>query len=232
MLKIITYNIYYGDKLSEIYFWIETLKKKPDIICFQEFPYKDLRTLKKQRFIEGMDFKFSPGLERETERFGQITIYNKNKLEFVDKKTIKLGVDYLEKFYKKSPNKRTALLTRFKYNNNIFVLVNVHLSAISLNSKRLDQLSKVLRHLEKVPTIVLGDFNYSSLWRRDGLIRFMQKFEFSVAGEKMITNRYKKRVSQQLDYVFYHKFFLQEIFVERIDLSDHYPVFVKMRPQK
>lgn len=231
LLKIITYNIYYGEKLSDIYSWINSLRKKPDIICFQEFPRDKIRSLKKLNFPFKTAYNFSSGLERQNKRFGQLTLYNSDKLGLTKRRSIKLGIDYLEKFYKKRPNKRTALLSVFKYRNSFFVLVNLHLSAISLNSKRREQVTTVLHHIETIPTIILGDFNYSSLLGRKGLINLMQGSGFSVAGEKMITNRYRKRIPQQLDYVFYKNFLLESIEVEKIEYSDHYPITVKMRPQ-
>ena len=228
MLRIITYNIYYGEQLTKIYSWLESLEKKPDIICFQEFPKNELRSLGKQNIVENMSFCFSSGLAKDNKVFGQVTVFNTKKLTLSGKKSIPLGTDYLEKFYKKNPNKRSALLSIFEYRDSMFVLVNVHLSALSINSKRREQISIILKQLKSSATMILGDFNYSSLWGRTGLINFMKDNNFEVAGEKMITNRYKRKIPQQLDYVFFKNIKLNNVAVEKVDFSDHYPVIVEM----
>ena len=51
MLKIITYNIAEGKNLPKIYDWIESEQNNTNIICFQEFPEKDLESIKKNSFL-------------------------------------------------------------------------------------------------------------------------------------------------------------------------------------
>lgn len=143
----------------------------------------------------------------------------------VEEYIIDIGHDDLEVLYKKVPTKRSALVTTFEKNGNQFIIANVHLSAFSFNLKRRKQSELVLEGLIKsVPVIMLGDFNYSSLIGRKTFIEFMRKLGLQMAGEKMITNKYKGILKQQLDYVFYKGYKLSDIKVEELPFSDHYPV--------
>ena len=227
MLKLITYNIAEGKNLPKIYEWIKVEQSNVDIICLQEFPEKELININNYKFIKKFNYSFSPGLKKKNEQLGQLSLYKKELFTLVEEYTIDLGHDDLEVIYKKTPTKRSTLITTLEQNNNQFIIANVHLSAFSFNLNRRKQLKKVIEAMtSSVPVIMLGDFNYSNLFGRNFFIKYMEGMGLTMAGEKMITNKYKKLLKQQLDYVFYQGFKLSDINVKNLDFSDHYPVIV------
>ena len=225
MLKIITYNIETGKKLNKIYKWIEEFRSNTDIICFQEFPEEEIKNLLNNEFLKEYSYSFSPGLKKNSKQLGQITLFKKNKLKLIEEYIIDIGHDDLEILYKKTPTKRSALVTTFEIDGKQFIVANVHLSAFTINIKRRKQTKKVIEgFIKSVPFILLGDFNYSSLFGRKSFINYMEKLGLILAGEKMITNKYKGFLKQQLDYIFYYGFKIYDIKVEELDYSDHFPV--------
>lgn len=227
MLKIITYNIAEGINLPKIYDWIEKNNSNVDIICFQEFPENSIENIKDFLFLKKFNHIFSPGLKKNNQQLGQLTLYKKNNFKLIEDYVIDLGKDDLEIIYKKVPTKRSALITTFEINRNQFIIANVHLSAFSFNLNRRRQLKKVVEGMTtSVPVIMLGDFNYSNLFGRRFFIKYMENLGFNMAGGKMITNKYKKLINQQLDYVFYEGLKLSDIKVKNLPFSDHYPVIV------
>lgn len=228
MIKLITYNIAEGKNLPKIYEWIETEQANVDIICFQEFPEKDLKNIEKFKFLHSFNHTFSPGLKKNKNQLGQLTLFKKRQFKLIDEYIMDLGKDNLEVMYKKVPTKRSALITTFELDKTQFIIANVHLSAFSFNLNRRRQVKKVVDGLtSSVPVVMIGDFNYSNLIGRKFFIKYMESLGLVLAGENMITNKYKKLLKQQLDYVFYQGFKLNDIKVKDLPFSDHYPVIVK-----
>lgn len=229
MFKLITYNIAEGKKIDKIFNWLEDEQNNVDIICFQEFPEKELINLENNKLIKNFKYSFSPGLKKRNIQLGQLTLFNKEKFKLVEEYTIDIGHDDLEIIYKKIPTKRSALVTTLEYKKNQFIVSNVHLSAFSFNVNRRNQLKKIIEAMtSSVPVVMLGDFNYSNLFGRKFFIKYMEGMGLKMAGEKMITNKYKKLIKQQLDYVFYQGFRLGDIKVLHLPFSDHYPVIVNL----
>lgn len=225
MIRILTYNIECGRRLDDIYAWIGKNKKQIDVICFQEFPETELQHLSSHFPSPSSTFSFTPGMIKYKKQYGQLTVSLNKDLKLREAISIDLGVDHLEKWYRKRPTQRTALLTNFSYKGVHFSVVNIHLSAFSLNAKRRDQLKKVLDNISEDKAVILGDYNYSSLILRSKLIDFMAQSNFTEAGEKMITHQLQVKVRQQLDYVFYRNMEFESIEVEGVDFSDHLPIF-------
>jgi endonuclease/exonuclease/phosphatase (EEP) superfamily protein YafD len=224
MLKLITYNIEEGKNLPKIYAWISKEHNNVDIICFQEFPEKDLN--QNNEFLNKYKRAYAPGLKKRSKQLGQLTLYRKN-IKLVEEFILDLGQDDLEVLYRKIPTKRSALITTFEINKRQFIVANIHLSAFSFNLNRRRQLKKIIEGFTtSVSVIMLGDFNYSNLFGRRFFIKYMENMGLSLAGDKMITNKYKKLIKQQLDYVFYTGFKLSDINVKEQPFSDHYPVIV------
>lgn len=227
MIKIITYNIAEGKNLPKIYEWIEKNHENVDIICFQEFPEIEIESIDKYDFLKKFKYTFSPGLIKNKVQLGQLTFYRKKDFKLIEEYVLDLGKDELQILYKKLPTKRSALMTTLEFKNKQFILANIHLSAFSFNLNRRRQLKKVIEGVTtSVPVIMLGDFNYSNLIGRKFFIKYMENLGLKMAGGKMITNKYKKIINQQLDYVFYQGFKLSDIKVKRLSYSDHYPVIV------
>jgi endonuclease/exonuclease/phosphatase family metal-dependent hydrolase len=229
MIRVLTYNIEFGKNLEEIYKWLASQDQEIDIICLQEFPEKELVNINKIAFLRISKYFYSRGLLRNKEQLGQLIIIKNPDFKMINENKIEIGVDNLERFYKKEPTKRSALSLIIEYKGIKFIIVNVHLSAMALNKTRKEQIAEIFKNIEDIPTIILGDFNYSSLIKRNELVKFMSLNNFIEAGEKMITNLYKGKISQQLDYVFYKNLILENIEVKDVKFSDHYPIFAKFR---
>jgi endonuclease/exonuclease/phosphatase family metal-dependent hydrolase len=224
MLRIISYNIQYGFKIDEIYKWINSIEKKPDIICLQEFPIKEIESLNQITIYKDLGYAFVTGLSRRGVPHGELTIFDTKNFNLKKSVEIDLGVDHVEKFYKRYPTKRSALITTFQKNNKQINIINVHLSAATLNSGRRKQIKTLMGKIDLDRTIIIGDFNYSNLMGGKSLIQTMEYYKFKLAGEGLVTNKYKGKISQQLDYVFYRNLKLLDLKVFELKFSDHFPV--------
>ena len=242
MLSILAYNIRFGRKLGRIEKWLIKHPAKFDVICLQEFPFTEdsefLKTFKKR----GYDYKFAPSsyltkiFLRVHGQHGELTLYKKSKLELLDNHIIKLGANFLEKRFRVQGEK-TSLLTVFKYNGHKIVLANSQLVCYAPNSRRLNQIAKILKKVKslgdnsKFSTVILGDFNYTSRIRQRKLIEFM--------ADNDLTNAYKAHthkylfIPQQIDYVFYHGCKVENVKIgKRIKYSDHSPVWFEIDFEK
>lgn len=224
MIRIISYNIEYGKRLDEIYDWINSFKTPPDIICFQEFPINELKNINEIKIFEKVGFAFISGLKKKGVAHGQLTMFNSKKFNLINSVEIDLGMDHAEKFYKRFPTRRSALITIFNYKKELLSLTNVHLSAAAFNSRRRDQINKIVDYSINCGSIITGDFNYTNLLWGDVLIKHMEELNFKLAGEKIITNKYKGILPQQLDYVFFKKLKHKKTEVFDLPFSDHFPV--------
>lgn len=231
-LSTIAYNIHYGKKLDLIQNWLLS-KKRFDIICLQEFPFKKNSKFLKLFEEQGYSYAFAPSFTRKKTQYGELTLFDSKKIKLVESKTIALGTNllegrWLEKGFRKQKGQRSSLLTLFKYKNKKLVVANSHLLCFALNSHRLNQLNKILNQVHlvgdhtKYSSVILGDFNYTSIVRQQRLIDFMKKYEHKNAYS---THTHKLfMVGQQLDYVFYKDCNIKKIKIDKIKLSDHYPV--------
>jgi len=228
MFSVLAYNIQYGRKLDLIEKWLLKDPARFDVICLQEFPFN-----KKSRFLKslgkhGYDYKFAPSFSGRDHHYGELTLYKKKKLKLLGHKIVKLGTNLLETRFRKS-GQRTSLLTLFKYRNKKIVVANSHLVCFALNSRRINQISKIIKNIKAMgnhspfTTIILGDFNYTSRIRQKRLIEFMEKNELLNAYK---TNTHKFFfVKQQLDYVFYDGCVVKNANVGKVKYSDHSPVW-------
>jgi endonuclease/exonuclease/phosphatase family metal-dependent hydrolase len=228
MLTVLSYNVEYGKKINKIYQFIKESKDKPQIICLQEFPEKELANLERNKIFNNQEFFFLKGLSNKDEFFGELTLINTSKIKIVKTEYLDFGQDRLESIYKRKIIKRSAILNVLKIGRQEVCIVNVHLTPVSLHGKRKKQLAEVIESTQSLrKSIILGDFNYSSLFSRGGLSRFMKKNNYILAGEKLVTNRYKYKIPQQLDYVFYRNLKVKEVKVLDLSYSDHFPVIAK-----
>lgn len=229
MIGFLTYNVQYGKKIEEIYDWIIALEYKPNIICFQEFPQKEIRNIKKIKIFENTGLDFAKSFEYENKQLGELTIFDQDKIKLLKSKKINLGNDFIETKLRKDPVTRSAILTEFEIGNLKITIANLHLTPVSLNNKRRNQLFRVIGKIKNDKAIIAGDFNYPSIVGRKGLINFMEKHGYRLAGENLITHRYQYVIPQQLDYVFYKGLVISEAKVIPLPYSDHYPVIAKLK---
>ncbi len=230
-LEIISYNIEVGKKLDDVVSWITQADLHPDVFCFQEFPEKRLAYFEAFLQMRGYQYVYTPGVIIGKSQVGELTAYKKSKLQLVEHKELPLGNYFLERRYKKLRGQRSALLTSYKYRDSIFAVANIHLSVFSPHSMRYKQLSLVLESLGQLAekSLVIGDFNYTSLFGVKKLFAFMETYGFSCAGERMITHKIFRRIPQQLDYVFHKNLFPNEVTVHKVPHSDHLPVSVLLK---
>lgn len=236
-LSAIAYNIQFGKKLKLIQNWLLAGRKHYDIICLQEFPFKKdsefLRTYEKK----GYKYTFAPSFSRKKAQIGELTLYDASKIKLIQSHTLKLGSNifegrFIDSRFKKTKGQRSSLLTLFKYKDKKLVLANSHLFTYAFNSQRINQLHKILKNVNKIgdhteySSVILGDFNYTSIIRQKKLIDFMKKNEFKNA-YKTHTHRLFF-LKQQLDYVFYNNCSVKKVLVDKVNYSDHYPVQFKI----
>lgn len=236
MFFLISYNILFGKNLDKIIDWLVHFEKNNefvDIFCFQEFPEKKITYfLEKLKKNNHFNYQFIPTIHSNNKEFGQLTIFNSQKMQLITHKNIPLAGSRLEKhvlkLFKKTTN-RNSLLTVFESKNNKkqFLVANIHLTCISLNHHRIDQLLKILKEIAQFKSVLLvGDFNYTSLLPRISLFNLMKKNQFENATKKMETHRLLF-LRQQVDYIFYRNIRLCGVGIKKIKFSDHYPIFAK-----
>lgn len=243
MLSVLMYNIHYGKKLTQISQWLATAKKDVDIICLQEFPIKYihliLNTLNKPFF----DYQFALGFTRGKNKYGQLTLFNKEKLKLEQAKVIELGESFWEKrLHFRSDNvQRSSLITIFSESSisnaagpKKFLIANTHLVCLALNSKRKRQLETIIDEVNimeestHIPKVLLGDFNYSSRFRQRKLLEFMGKHNFINAYTKDTHRLFL--LKHQLDYVFYNKCKIEDVRVSKEKFSDHHVIEFSLTP--
>lgn len=230
MLSVINYNIKYGKRLSEIAQWLSSHPTKLDIMCFQEFPIKYLNVLFDALPKNTYDYKFASGFIKRGTDYGQLTVFNTKKVQYKSHKISTYPGSFFEKRIFKNKGERSSLITTFAYEGKQFRIANTHLICLALNRQRRNQLKTIqetlskLPNAKKMPTVLLGDLNYTSLIGQNAFITFMEKYGFKNAIRGVKTHRLFL-VPHQLDYVFYNNCAISDISVVKTNMSDHYPLF-------
>lgn len=234
MLHILTYNIQFGKKLTKIAQWIDSLESFPQILCFQEFPLDQKEWFMNNKHLKMYDSVYVESIKKGKKSFGQLTVFDKKALKLIKHTDVHLGTTRLEKILSYQSKGRNALLTGFKYRNVSFELINAHLVAFHLNDVRRNQIRTIMKSVqtdnENIPTVFLGDLNYSSLLRQSRFINEMKQYgftnAFSIKTHKLFFIRH------QLDYVFYKNCVVAKSEVIKINYSDHYPVLFQLKINK
>jgi hypothetical protein len=235
MLSGITYNIFLGNNCDKLFYWLFKENNLRDFYCFQEFPEEKITELEKYLPNGHFDFVFCPGLGWKGKIFGELTVFNTNKLKLSESEQVSLegkgdfGIILYRKRFKlhlsvgRTSVNRTALLTRFFYQKKQFVLVNTHLTAGHVNSRRIKQMNLVLKAVKNdKEVLILGDFNHPF---GRGLPRVMKENGFTSAINKIKTFRMVRGLYLHLDYLFQKNCEVKNISVESVRFSDHYPIF-------
>lgn len=232
MLSVLSYNIFFGKRVDEIVPWLASLPKQFDIICFQEFPKEKIRLVKK--ILKPQSYAYASNTIYRGKDYGQLTVIMNKKITLVDSGTIKLGTGIFEDKILRLGGERSSLLTTLRYKRKNFLLANTHLIAFAFNALRRKQLAMVVEHLDAVspkkkllPTLVLGDLNYSSLFRREKLFTYMKKNGFTNA-HKNKTHTLLSIKQHQLDYIFYKFCKVTQVKILKQTFSDHLPMICKL----
>lgn len=227
MIRVLSYNIRYGKKLTDIFAWLAPQYKKYDVICLQEFP-KSKRVLLADHFDSQYQYVYSHGFTTKKDSYEQITLFDSSRLSSDGSAVVQLGSNILEDTVHQSRGQRTALITKLVNGEGGMLLVNTHLAALAGNGKRRKQIQLIVDHLHSMQDlkasakIILGDFNYSSLLRQKSLMKLMTANNFVSAYRK--STHKLLFVRHQLDYAFYNNCAIRNVGVEKINYSDHYPI--------
>lgn len=234
MLRALSYNIEWGRQTTEAGEWIMSLKPKPDFICLQEIPENKVTELRRIFEDHGYGCKYAPAYTDHDIVYGELTAYNRKKIMLVFSKVVELGSSIIARLISQHNARYTSLLTVFKNGTRTFIVINLHLLAFHLNRKRKKQLDIAIEALTllryvNLPSLIVGDYNYSSLTGRGGLIRFMGKHGYKIGGRKKVITHKKWRIRHQTDYVFYRNCRVTKVKSEEVKFSDHYPMFFNLK---
>lgn len=227
MLSVLAYNIFFGKQLDQILEWLVSLPEEFDIICFQEFPKARINFLQNYLKHFDYDFQFATSFRIKGRDFGELTLLNKKKLSLEETTIVTLGHSIIEKRVLRLRRERTSLITKFNYHNTKIIIANTHLAAFTSNAKRRKQLSKVIENIDAgkknndIPAIILGDLNYSSLFRQGKFLKFVADKGFSNAHTN-ITHNLFFITTHQLDYILYRNIKISDIAIQRLSYSDHF----------
>jgi len=224
MISVLSYNVHFGKRLEKIIYW---LLKKPsyDVICFQEFPKSEIAPFLRAFSSAEYEYRFAPFIKRRKIVFGELTLFRKGKLVLVKSSTVSLGINHGERVMLRSRIPRTSLLTVFQYKQQQIVMVNIHLVNVAFNTLRYKQILKIIDRLDHrmIPTVLLGDFNMPSVFGRKKLFALMEEYGFDMV-RKRLSTFHIVGVKYQMDYFFWRGCKVNNLSVERVKYSDHYPI--------
>lgn len=229
MIRVLSYNVLIGSRLKKIAKWLAEQQNNHDIYCFQEFPQSQIQTICDVFSpIAPKEYLFSHAFTKKSNTFGQLTLFDPRKVRLKRSSIVNLGkTSLLEKKIFSNHGERSALVSHFSSGEGSFTLVNTHLTLMTSNKRRQVQLLTILDSIRQLyqdakAQVVLGDFNYTSLYRRRHLFQLMKNYGFE--------NAYKKSthrilfLKHQVDYAFYNNCSIRNVAVEKVRFSDHYPI--------
>ncbi len=229
MIRVLSYNVLIGSRLKKIVKWLAEQQSHHDIYCFQEFPQSQIQTVCDVfSSVAPKEYLFSHAFTKKDKIFGQLTLFDTRKVRLEHSSIVSLGkTPLIEKKLLSNQGERSALVSNFWSHEGSFTLVNTHLTLMATNKRRQSQLLTILDSIKKLyqdakAKIILGDFNYTSLYRRRHLFQLMKEHGFE--------NAYKKSthrvlfLKHQVDYAFYHNCSIRNVAVEKVRFSDHYPI--------
>lgn len=223
MIRLVTYNIHFGKRLTDILSWIER-QAETDIICLQEFPVTALAHLYRS-LPAGWGHRFTESFIYRKKVFVLVTLFRRGKLRLLKSTTLLMGVHPMEKKWLKNPMEKSCLLTTFRTGRKTITVANTHLVFLAANRSRYKQIRMITDHVarHKHALLITGDFNIPSVRAKNTLIRYMKKFGFETIVKRLLTYRWVFW-KYQLDYVFVKRATLSSLIPERVKFSDHYPV--------
>lgn len=228
MFSVLSYNILFGKQVEKIVVWLASQPGQFDILCFQEFPKEKISLVKK--VLKPYSYAYASNTIYRGKDYGQLTVVMNKKITLVNKKVIWLGSNFFEDKVLRLGGERSSLFTTLRYNRKIFLLANTHLIAYALNSQRREQLVMVVEYIagdseegKSVPTLVLGDFNYTSLLWRENFFSYMKRNGFTNAHTEK-THRLLFVKYHQLDYIFYKHCKVSRVKILKEKFSDHLPM--------
>lgn len=229
MISVISYNILHGLRLRQIMRWVSQEHQMRDIYCFQEYPETQI-AYAVQALSGARDLKyiFSHNFTKRGRVYGQLTLYDANKVTLAQVARVPLGSpNIFERVFFHLRGQKHALVSHFESQQGKFALVNTHLTALGTNAKRRSQIDAIMRYLQSdmllgIPKVLVGDFNYTSLFKQHLLFHFMKKYGLENAYRAYTHKLFF--LKQQLDYVFFHNCSISDFRIFNMPFSDHYPL--------
>jgi len=234
----------------------ELKKVDPDFIALQEIDYNSSRSHRVNQQNElsrlgypyygqniNWDKKYVPFPYYPISRqFGQVLSGQSllSKYPIIDQERIELKRNADNPFYYDSFYiDRLAQVTKIKILEQTLILINVHLEAYDVKTRKL-QMQQVkniyLKYYKKHPVILLGDFNSDINYDEAGIQIFLKlpKTGCAAFDPNTAQNTFSSASpTERLDYIFYNKNFINEIDAEiltQFDLaSDHLPLLMKFK---
>ena len=210
-MKILSYNIHKGMDANNIFTlnkMIKYLKNiDADIICLQEVLYNQFVILKQSLKIEGV---FAANINKATLMYGIATL---SKYEILKNEHI---------FLKIKKEQRGFLYTNIFYGKYCIDIINTHLG-LDIYERR-EQISEIMDYLKKLnkSKIVCGDFNEKNI-------------SINIFNDSAVYTNYQsiptfEKSNARIDYILVDKSLqIYEYYVEKIYLSDHFPIIVDIR---
>lgn len=218
-LEMISYNVQYARKPDRLTKFIR--KMNPDIFCLQEFPENGLGM-----FAPEYNEIFEASFSKNGHQYGELIAYKKN-VQLLQAFGVDLGLMSIPGLLSLAKGRRTALIAQFQTDIGNIVLGNVHLEWFARPRYKLSQLDRVISAIgaadddPRTPTILTGDFNYSTLFSGNALERYLQRKGFKIAPPQ---NTHKLfGLNHQVDYTAFRNCGVTNMRTERTGLSDHNP---------
>ena len=210
-MKILSYNIHKGMDANNIFTlnkMIKYLKNiDADIICLQEVLYNQFAILKQSLKIEGV---FAANINKATLMYGIATL---SKYEILKNEHI---------FLKSKKEQRGFLYTNLIYDKGCIDVINTHLG-LDIDERR-EQISEIMDYIKDLrrSKIVCGDFNEKNI-------------SINIFNDSAVYTNYQsiptfEKSNARIDYILVDKSLqIYEYYVEKIYLSDHFPIIVDIR---
>ncbi|MDH7476126.1 MAG: endonuclease/exonuclease/phosphatase family protein [Microgenomates group bacterium] len=235
--SLLTYNVLFNqacDFLGQVF-----KDCQPDVFCLQEVETNEAN-LKK---IEKLGYRladYSNSFIKFAKILGVATYYNSKKLEFIESKTIRLPYSIYEVFLiilRGGNRPRTVLKTDFieKETGKKFTLYNVHFSTWATNQARNRQIIETINSIDpeiidRMPTIIAGDFNYP--YGRKKFESIIKNHHFKEATNNLFFTFETKifglfKIKLKDDYILYRNIKLLKTKRIYFRKSDHYPIFAR-----
>ena len=210
-MKILSYNIHKGMDANNIFTlnkMIKYLKNiDADIICLQEVLYNQFAILKQSLKIDGV---FAANINKPTLMYGIATL---SKYEILKNEHI---------FLKSKKEQRGFLYTNIFYGKYCIEIINTHLG-LDIYERR-EQISEIMDYIKDLrrSKIVCGDFNEKNI-------------SINIFNDSAVYTNYQsiptfEKSNARIDYILVDKSLeIDKYYVDKIYLSDHFPIIVDIK---
>ena len=178
-----------------------------DIICLQEVLYEQFAILKHNLKLDGV---FAANINNPALRYGIATL---SKYEILENEHV---------FLKSKKEQRGFLYTNVLSEKYCVDVINTHLGLDK--DERKEQISEIMNYINilKKSKIICGDFNEKNI--------FINSFNDSAIYTNYQNIATFEKSNARIDYILLDKSLeIEKYYVDKINLSDHYPVIVDIK---